>query len=602
MARKKVNRSIIYSLIFFFCLFIGIGKVSASEPSKLCYYKSDDLKLNFMVEIYSDSTKPKAVLIKPYAKADFSDDINQEFGAKWDVKNWTTGNSCEAYLKYSVDADGKKNIVEASSTAPSTGSKVYSVKNYDFDSMAKTCNYKSSMGVKDLDITFSVSVYEGAYTYKFDDKISTTLNYSYYKTAGSYQWNVSSVFSKFVISEFNKHSGSCFSNLGLTNTDGSTVYEVSFESISYPLMLASENKPTSVNGGVADPATQVEDPAHYEVTNTSVDGISDFTVTTMFKSFSSGVKQLCMIMNGEQEYSKCEDVKDDGTYVTIKVGTMEFTYILEKEEIEHFFSYSKQGDYLSLVENTNVYINPTFGSDGGNGTVKSYNISNTKGNFGSSGSEGTYEILKGQAYSDLVCRLAPLLKQNGNYSDSLASSLINFSHCEGTYVGNKTELNYYTTVALKNMATYCNGLYDNYDIYKKDGRIDNRMKECIDFDTFYDNLVKANVINDLSSGCGFMSTELQAKVVWLLNIIKIAGPILAIALGALDFVKVIASGEADKEMKTAGKRLLRRFIAAILLFIIPIILAWLMDTVLGDENGYETGNPFCGTIDWSETK
>ena len=169
-------------------------------------------------------------------------------------------------------------------------------------------------------------------------------------------------------------------------------------------------------------------------------------------------------------------------------------------------------------------------------------------------------------------------------------------------MGNKTELNYYTTVALKNMATYCNGLYDNYDIYKKDGRIDNRMKECIDFDTFYDNLVKANVINDLSSGCGFMSTELQAKVVWLLNIIKIAGPILAIALGALDFVKVIASGEADKEMKTAGKRLLRRFIAAILLFIIPIILAWLMDTVLGDENGYETGNPFCGTIDWSETK
>ena len=105
-----------------------------------------------------------------------------------------------------------------------------------------------------------------------------------------------------------------------------------------------------------------------------------------------------------------------------------------------------------------------------------------------------------------------------------------------------------------------------------------------------------------------MSTDLKDKVVWILNIIKIAGPILAIALGALDFVKVIASGEADKEMKTAGKRLLRRFIAAILLFIIPIILAWLMDTVLGGTveedkaSGYTTGNPFCGTVDWNETK
>ena len=221
-----------------------------------------------------------------------------------------------------------------------------------------------------------------------------------------------------------------------------------------------------------------------------------------------------------------------------------------------------------------------------------------------------FDTMKGEKYSDLVCKIRPFFYNakltSENYSSGLETSsgnqLIDFSHCSGTYAGAASDFEYYTTVSLKNMATYCNDLYSRYSSYKDDDRIDNRMKECINFDTFYDNLVKANVINDLSSGCGFMSKDLQTKVVWLLNIIKIAGPILAIALGALDFVKVIASGEADKEMKTAGKRLLRRFIAAILLFIIPIILAWLMDTVLGGENGYETGNPFCETVNWNETK
>ena len=53
-------------------------------------------------------------------------------------------------------------------------------------------------------------------------------------------------------------------------------------------------------------------------------------------------------------------------------------------------------------------------------------------------------------------------------------------------------------------------------------------------------------------------------------------------------------------MKTAFKRLSTRLIAAALLFVIPVILAFLMDTFLGNQEGYDPSNPFCSVVDWDE--
>lgn len=218
--------------------------------------------------------------------------------------------------------------------------------------------------------------------------------------------------------------------------------------------------------------------------------------------------------------------------------------------------------------------------------------------------EEKHSSLSGQKYGDLVCELNPFLKANPNYSSSFetkgGTQLIDFSHCSGTYTGTQEELDYYTSLRMKDIAQYCNNLYSDYSDYKKDDRIDERIDECINFDTFYDQLVTNGVIGDYGEDCGILSQDLKDKIIWVLDIIKIAGPVLAIVLGSLDFIKVIASGDADKELKNAGKRLLYRIIAAILLFIVPILLAWMMDVVLDD--GYDSDNPFCNVVDWSETK
>ena len=124
--------------------------------------------------------------------------------------------------------------------------------------------------------------------------------------------------------------------------------------------------------------------------------------------------------------------------------------------------------------------------------------------------------------------------------------------------------------------------------------------DCIAFDSFYNNLVKDKVIDDLSKDCGLISTDLNEKLQFILNLIKIIGPLAAIFLGMLDFVKAVMSGDPDKETKTAFKRLTTRLIAAALLFIIPLILGLLMDLFLSNDENYDQDNPFCDLVDWSE--
>ena len=127
-----------------------------------------------------------------------------------------------------------------------------------------------------------------------------------------------------------------------------------------------------------------------------------------------------------------------------------------------------------------------------------------------------------------------------------------------------------------------------------------RKDECLAFDDLYTDMVEKGIINDLSIGCDFVTSELAEKLKWALDLLKIAGPIAALGLGTLDFIKAIASGDSDKEMKSAFKRFTTRMIAAALLFIIPLILAFMMDTFIGNQDGYDSENPFCSVVDWTD--
>ena len=189
---------------------------------------------------------------------------------------------------------------------------------------------------------------------------------------------------------------------------------------------------------------------------------------------------------------------------------------------------------------------------------------------------------------------------NGKESATLNNDIVaNNNLCSGNICSDNAS--YLTTQGIRNVRQYCNILYERYPNYKGgEADLENRMKECSSFDSFYKQLVAKGVINDMSEGCSILSNDLKEKLVWILDIIKIAGPILALGLGTLDFIKVLATGDADKEMKTAFKRFLIRLGAAALLFIIPLILAFLLDIFLGNQDGYDSDNPFCVNIDWNE--
>jgi len=128
------------------------------------------------------------------------------------------------------------------------------------------------------------------------------------------------------------------------------------------------------------------------------------------------------------------------------------------------------------------------------------------------------------------------------------------------------------------------------------------QKDCASYFELLDDLklLDEKYKTELTDGCGFISDELKQKLDMVLNIIKIAGPILAIILGMLDFVKAVVSSDADKGMKDAWKKFQTRLIAAALLFIVPVILSMVMNMFLDGQTGYNSNNPYCGLIDFDE--
>lgn len=159
--------------------------------------------------------------------------------------------------------------------------------------------------------------------------------------------------------------------------------------------------------------------------------------------------------------------------------------------------------------------------------------------------------------------------------------------------------NYLTEQGLKNIRSYCNIVYEKYG-ENYDMNLNERMDECISFNKFYSQLVNEGIVNDLADYCGILSEDFVKKLSFVLNIIMIAGPILAILLGSVDFIKVIANGDADKEMKTAFKHFMIRVGSAALLFITPLLLSFILNIFMANEDGYDPENPFCNVNDWSE--
>ncbi len=146
------------------------------------------------------------------------------------------------------------------------------------------------------------------------------------------------------------------------------------------------------------------------------------------------------------------------------------------------------------------------------------------------------------------------------------------------------------TLAVKHIQEYCSKLEND--------------EECNKFyefrDKYLNNFTSLGTTDLQNFNCGSFSNDFIEKLQFFLNILKIAGPIVAIGLGIVDFGKAVISGDADKEMKNASKKFITRIIAAVLLFLVPFLLAFILDVTIGNKDGYDSDNPFCNVVDWEK--
>lgn len=80
--------------------------------------------------------------------------------------------------------------------------------------------------------------------------------------------------------------------------------------------------------------------------------------------------------------------------------------------------------------------------------------------------------------------------------------------------------------------------------------------------------------------CDLLGVEFKEFLEDMFRLIQIVGPILALILGMLDLLKAVASGEDDAKKK-AFKNLGYRMIAALLLFLIPAIMTFMLSLIPG---------------------
>lgn len=97
---------------------------------------------------------------------------------------------------------------------------------------------------------------------------------------------------------------------------------------------------------------------------------------------------------------------------------------------------------------------------------------------------------------------------------------------------------------------------------------------------------------DLSSFCSSEVIDIIQIVGYFILIVKVAIPLLIIALGIFDFGKAVVA-EKEDEIKKQTKRLLYRVIAGIVIFFIPSLVVFIFNTFVNDYESDSEGFQKC---------
>ena len=80
------------------------------------------------------------------------------------------------------------------------------------------------------------------------------------------------------------------------------------------------------------------------------------------------------------------------------------------------------------------------------------------------------------------------------------------------------------------------------------------------------------------TGCEVIPEEIRRWINNILKFVRYVALALVIALGALDFMKAAGSGEPDA-MKKAGQSFMKRMIAVVILFLLPVIVEFILNMI-----------------------
>lgn len=574
----------IFYLVFLISLYflVNVNAAEAEEVKKICYYRTGDPEITFAVKNYSNG-KADAILMNPYSIGGES----KTYGKTWDDEpSSLIDGECAEYMKYNIKTE--QNNISYSNYVPLKYENDYILKNYDLEDVATKCNYRG-VNNENLEDQVKLTVLingNSIFTY-FEDDINTAMEEI---SKGIREYRLDSTFYGNFLKYFENQCPNIFGDLY-----DSTIY----------ITAVADNAVTNFSI-LEDSIIEDKELKNYSLGLVDeIEGISDLTFYV--KVYESGTEKIC-VDSGNGSLTCLSMNSDETDFYSLYDGG-HYEVRIKPEDVEDFFQYSDSNDYSSLKEPPEAYFNLAAGQDP-NKTI--YYLSKENDGTGIPSSD-PMDYISSEKYKQLLSQLkAPLSKLdssaldiqltiNTNKTATLGENITeDYALCEGNISDCTTYAEQLTELGLKNIQNYCIEVYNVYPKKQNDNNMQNRMEECISFNNFYRELVKRGIILDLSDGCGIISEDFAKKLNYFLDLIKIAGPLLALGLGTLDFVKTIVSGDADKEMKTTFKRFSTRLIAAVLLFLIPFILAFLLDLFIGNENGYDSDNPFCDIVNWEE--
>ena len=84
----------------------------------------------------------------------------------------------------------------------------------------------------------------------------------------------------------------------------------------------------------------------------------------------------------------------------------------------------------------------------------------------------------------------------------------------------------------------------------------------------------------LDGACTQELSSVLAVVRWIVNLVKLAVPILLVVLATFDLAKVVTNSKGDdSETKKAVKTLITRIIYGLIIYFVPIIIVWLFTSI-----------------------